>query len=45
MELRTCSKALPAANMAKVDAKGTLPVVASPAAIPIMLDSAIPQSI
>ena len=43
-ELRTCSKARPAANIAKVLAKGTFPVVAIPAAIPIMLHSAIPQS-
>ena len=45
MELRTCSNARPAANIAKELANGTLPVVASPAAIPIMLHSAIPQSI
>ena len=45
MELRTCSKARPAANMAKVLATGILPVRDSPAAMPIMLDSAMPQSI
>ena len=44
-ELRTCSKARPAANMAKELTNGILPVVASPAAIPTMLLSAIPQSI
>ena len=45
MEFLTCSNALPAANIAKELAKGILPVSASPAAMPIMLDSAIPQSI
>ena len=43
MELRTCSKARPAANMAKVEAKGFLPQVARPAATPIMLASAMPM--
>ena len=32
MELRTCSKARPAANMAKLDTKGTSPMVDRPAA-------------
>jgi len=44
MEFLICSKALPAANIAKEEANGTLPVVERPAAIPTMLDSAIPQS-
>ena len=44
MEFLTCSKALPAANIAKVDANGIFPVAAIPAATPIMFDSAIPQS-
>ena len=44
MELRTCSKARPAANMAKLLAKGTYPVVDSPAATHIMSLSAMPQS-
>ena len=45
MEFLTCSKALPAANMAKELAKGIFPVVARPAATPIILPSAMPQSI
>ncbi len=44
MELRTCSKARPAANMAKVLAKGIRPQVEAPAAATIMLASAMPQS-
>ncbi len=44
-ELRTCSNARPDANIANELTKGILPVVASPAAIPIMLHSAMPQSI
>ena len=44
IELRTCSNARPAANIAKVLANGTMPVVERPAAIPIILHSAIPQS-
>ena len=44
MTLRTCSKARPAANMAKLDAKTVLPVAARPAATPIILPSAMPQS-
>ena len=44
MELRTCSKARPEANMAKEEAKGTRPVVDIPAATQIMLASAMPQS-
>ena len=44
MELRICSKARPAANMAKVAAKGTSPMAAAPAAAPIMFPSAMPQS-
>ena len=43
MELRICSKALPAANIAKLLAKGTRPIVDKPAATPIMLHSAMPQ--
>ena len=43
MELRTCSQARPVANMAKLLAKGILPQVARPAAIPAMLASAIPM--
>ena len=43
MELRTCSKARPAANIAKVDAKGTSPIAAAPAATASMLPSAMPQ--
>ena len=42
MELRTCSKARPVANMAKLLAKGFFPQAASPAATPIMLASAMP---
>ena len=45
MEFLTCSKARPEANMAKVLATGIFPVRERPAAIPIMFDSAIPQSI
>ena len=45
MEFLTCSKALPAANMAKLLTKGILPIVDKPAAMPVMLHSAIPQSI
>ena len=45
MELRICSNARPAANIAKELANGTRPVVDRPAAIPIIFDSAIPQSI
>ena len=37
MELRTCSKARPAANIAKEDAKGTKPMVDAPAAAVIMV--------
>ena len=43
MELRTCSKARPAANMAKLLAKAVLPQAASPAATPIMSASAMPM--
>ena len=43
MELRTCSKARPAANMAKLEAKGTRPMVAAPAATASILPSAMPQ--
>ena len=43
MELRICSKARPAANMAKEDAKGTKPLAAKPAATHIMSASAMPQ--
>ena len=39
MELRTCSHARPAANMAKVFVKGFLPQ----AARPVMLASAMPM--
>ena len=39
-----CSNALPAANIAKEDANGILPVVERPAAMPIILASAMPQS-
>ena len=42
--LRICSKARPAANMAKEEAKGTKPVVLRPAATPTMSASAMPQS-
>ena len=45
MELRICSKARPAANIAKVLINGTYPHVDIPAATPAMLASAIPQSI
>ena len=44
MELRICSKARPAANIAKLEAKGTMPIAAMPAAAEIMLPSAMPQS-
>ena len=44
MEFLTCSNARPAANIAKDDAKTTLPVVAIPAATLIIFPSAIPQS-
>ena len=44
MELRTISNARPAANMAKEDANTFLPVDAMPAATPIILASAMPQS-
>ena len=40
----TISNALPAANIAKELANTSLPVVAIPAATPIILASAIPQS-
>lgn len=43
MELRTCSHARPAANMAKVLVKGFLPQAARPAATPVMLASAMPM--
>ena len=43
MELRTCSKARPAANMAKLLAKAFLPAAARPAATDIMLPSAMPM--
>ena len=43
MELRTCSKARPAANMAKLEAKGTSPMAAAPAAADIISASAMPQ--
>ena len=42
--LRICSKARPAANMAKELAKGTRPMVERPAATSTMLHSAMPQS-
>jgi hypothetical protein len=41
----TCSNALPAANIAKLEAKGTSPIVLKPAATHIIFDSAIPQLI
>ena len=44
IELRICSKARPAANIANVLANGTIPVAARPAAIPIISASAMPQS-
>ena len=44
MELRTCSNARPAANIANVEQKTFLPAAATPAAMPTMLDSAMPQS-
>ena len=44
MELRTISKARPAANMAKELAKTVFPAAAIPAATPIMFSSAMPQS-
>ena len=44
MLLRTCSNALPAANIAKVEAKGMSPREASPAETHIRFDSAMPQS-
>ena len=44
MELRICSKARPAANMAKLEAKGTSPMVEAPAAAATMSHSAMPQS-
>ena len=44
MEFLTCSKALPAANIAKEDANTVLPVVAIPAATLTIFPSAIPQS-
>ena len=43
MQFLTCSKARPAANIAKEDANTTLPVAAIPAATHIILPSAIPQ--
>jgi len=39
----TCSKALPAANIAKLEAKGTSPIVLNPAATHIIFASAMPQ--
>ena len=45
MEFLICSNARPAANIAKELANGTFPAAARPAATPIMLLSAIPQSI
>ena len=44
MEFLTCSNARPAANIAKVLAKATRPVVAMPAAMPMRFCSAMPQS-
>ena len=44
MELRTCSKARPAANIANVEQKTFLPAAAMPAATPTMLPSAMPAS-
>ncbi len=44
MEFLTCSKARPAANIAKVEANGIFPQVDSPAATAIMFPSAMPQS-
>ena len=44
MEFLTCSYARPAANIANVLANGTIPAAARPAATPIILPSAIPQS-
>lgn len=41
----TCSKALPAANIAKLEANGTSPMVLSPAATQIIFASAMPQLI
>ena len=43
MELRTCSQARPVANMAKEWMKGFFPQVARPAAMPVMLASAMPM--
>ena len=43
MELRICSKARPAANMAKLEANTTMPMEAAPAATAIILPSAMPQ--
>jgi hypothetical protein len=43
MELRTCSKARPAANMAKVLVNTFLPQVDRPAATVVMLASAMPM--
>ena len=44
MELRTCSNARPAANIANEEANTFFPAAASPAEIPIILLSAMPQS-
>ena len=43
MELRTCSNARPAANIANVLANTMFPLVAIPAAAAIILPSAIPK--
>ena len=43
MELRTCSQARPALNMAKELANGFFPQAARPAAKPIMSASAMPM--
>ena len=43
MELRTCSHARPAANMAKVLVNGFLPQAARPAVTPVMLASEMPM--
>ena len=44
MELRTWSKARPAAKTAKVEANGILPEAAKPAAVAIMSASEMPMS-
>ena len=45
MEFLTCSKFLPDANIAKELMNGIFPQVASPAAMPVISASAMPQSI